>query len=105
MGPTFVLVKAGEFGGKRHHLFATPTEVIGLELTTIDSRQTHGAGCSLSAIIAARLSLTLNDRVSEEVMRAAVDFGIAATHHAIRFAPKLGAGCGPIESRVLHLGS
>jgi hydroxymethylpyrimidine/phosphomethylpyrimidine kinase len=104
LGPAYVLIKAGDFDGVRHHMIATPSGVVGLELKNLDTPQTHGAGCALSAVIAARLALTVQGEMKESVMRSAIDFAVAAVHHAIEFAPNFGAGRGPIESRMLHVG-
>ena len=105
LGPRYVLVKAGQFEDTQHHMFASPEEVIGLELGTLDSNDTHGAGCALSATITARLALTVSREVDNDVMKQAVHFAVAAVHHAIEFAPKLGQGIGPVETRMLHIGS
>lgn len=105
LGPKYVLVKAGEFDGTQHHMFASPEEVVGLELKKLDSNDTHGAGCALSATIAGRLALTIGQELEDEVVKQAVHFAVAAVHHAIEFAPKLGQGIGPVESRMLHIGS
>ena len=62
-----------------------------LEFTAerIDTRHTHGTGCTLSAAIAARLAL--GDDLATAVQRAK-DYVTAA----IRRAPGLGQGHGPL---------
>jgi hydroxymethylpyrimidine/phosphomethylpyrimidine kinase len=56
----------------------------------IETRNTHGTGCTLSAAIAARL--TLGDHLVAAVS-AALDY----VHEAIRTAPGLGGGHGPLN--------
>jgi hydroxymethylpyrimidine/phosphomethylpyrimidine kinase len=56
----------------------------------IDTRHTHGTGCTLSAAITARLAL--GDPPPLAIRRALV-----YVHRAIRTAPGLGAGAGPLN--------
>ncbi len=56
----------------------------------IDTRSTHGTGCTLSAAIAARLAR--GEALTEAVPRA-LDF----VHRAIAGAPGLGGGHGPLD--------
>ena len=56
----------------------------------IDSRHTHGTGCTLSAAIAAHLALGLP---LERAVETSLDF----VHRAIAGAPGLGAGRGPLN--------
>jgi hydroxymethylpyrimidine/phosphomethylpyrimidine kinase len=58
--------------------------------TRIETRNTHGTGCTLSAAIAARLAL--GDALSD-----AVETALAFVHRAIGAAPGLGAGHGPLN--------
>lgn len=103
-GPTAVLVKAGEFDGQQMHVFTEPEQLVTLMVDRHPTTHTHGAGCSLSAVIAARLALSSPKDDESVRMREAVDFAIAAVNHAVHFAPKYGNGCGPIEARLLHIG-
>jgi hydroxymethylpyrimidine/phosphomethylpyrimidine kinase len=64
------------------------TEVFRFE--RIDTRHTHGTGCTLSAAITARLALS--DALPQAVGRAR-----RYLQEAIRQAPGLGAGHGPLE--------
>ncbi|MEM7474377.1 MAG: bifunctional hydroxymethylpyrimidine kinase/phosphomethylpyrimidine kinase [Planctomycetota bacterium] len=103
LGPQVVLLKAGEFDGQHHHMIATGNEqVMGLSLESLQSKDTHGAGCVLSAAIAARLSLTVEDEVTLPLMEEAMRFAATSVHHAIEFAPELGQGIGPVEIRVIR---
>jgi hydroxymethylpyrimidine/phosphomethylpyrimidine kinase len=56
----------------------------------IDSRHTHGTGCTLSAAIAAHLALGLP---LERAVETSLDF----VHRAIAGAPGLGTGRGPLN--------
>ncbi len=56
----------------------------------LETRNTHGTGCTLSAAIAANLAL---GRPLEE----AVDAGLDYTSRAVQTAPGLGAGHGPLN--------
>ena len=56
----------------------------------IDSRATHGTGCTLSSAIAARLA-------AGEALPAAVEGAIGYLRRAIGSAPRLGAGHGPVN--------
>ena len=60
------------------------------ESARIDSKHTHGTGCTLSTAIACGLAQGL---ILEEAVQAAHDF----VHHAIRTAPGLGRGHGPLN--------
>ncbi len=105
LGSRYVLLKAGRLGEQRCHLFIDGERGQAIEVTDHDSKQTHGAGCALSATLTARLALTdPKDGDLTAQFEAAVLFAIRAVNHAIAHAPQLGGGCGPIESRILHLG-
>ena len=56
----------------------------------IASRNTHGTGCTLSSAIAANLALGLDDRQAIEKARAYLE-------GAIRHAPGIGKGHGPLN--------
>lgn len=88
MGPRHVLVKGG-------HLDAAATDVLYdghgfLEITSerIDSRNTHGTGCTLSAAIAALLA---RGRSVPEAVRGAKEYITGAIRHGL----ELGDGYGP----------
>lgn len=93
MGAQSVLVKGG------HIIGGNPGEVVDLlydgEFTEyrherIDTTSTHGTGCTLSAAIAAELAKGSELR---SAVRAAADF----VHQAMRTAPGLGHGHGPLN--------
>lgn len=56
----------------------------------IDTRHTHGTGCTLSAAIAAHLAL---GRAMEDAVECSLEF----VHRAIATAPALGSGNGPLN--------
>ncbi len=93
MGAKAVLVKGG------HITTGNPEEVVDLlhdgQLTEyrhrrLDTTSTHGTGCTLSAAIAASLAKGADLRNS---VRIATDF----VHEAMRTAPGLGRGHGPLN--------
>jgi hydroxymethylpyrimidine/phosphomethylpyrimidine kinase len=91
MGPRLVLVKGGHAEG---------TEVIDVVTSTdrsfeirgprTQTRHTHGTGCTLSSAIAANLAKGLPD---EDAIRQAR----AYLEGAIRHAPEIGRGHGPLD--------
>jgi len=89
-GAQAVLVKGGHLPGAATDVLWTDGRMIELTEPRVDTPHTHGTGCTLSAAIAARLALgdTLEDAVR------------AAKHYvtlAIRQAPALGKGHGPLQ--------
>ena len=56
----------------------------------IETSSTHGTGCTLSASVAAQLAL---GRELATAVQTSLDF----VHEAIRTAPHLGAGHGPLN--------
>ncbi len=91
LGPAAVLVKGGRLAGE------TVTDWLvwrgGAEAFTAprqESRNTHGAGCTLASAIATGLAQGL--LLAEAVRRA-----LAYVQEAIRTAPGLGKGCGPLH--------
>ncbi len=56
----------------------------------IETRHTHGTGCTLASAIAARLAL--GDELQDAV-RVSIDY----VHQAIKTAPQFGRGAGPIN--------
>ena len=89
MGAGAALVKGGHLPGPAIDVLWDGTQAIELVADRIDSRQTHGTGCTLSSAIAARLALG-DDVVS--ACRAAK----AYVTRGIERAPGLGHGHGPL---------
>jgi len=91
MGPAAVLVKGGHLAGTTvtdwlawrggHQAFTSPRS---------SSRNTHGTGCTLASAIATGLAQGL-------VLSVAVERALEYVQEAIRTAPHLGKGCGPLN--------
>ena len=73
--------------GSAQHVFESPR---------IDTRHTHGTGCTLSSAIASQLALGLD-------LADAVSAGIAYVRRAIASAPGLGSGHGPLNHFPGHV--
>ncbi len=93
LGPDAVLLTGG-------HLDGDPVDVYAGETTRafsrerVDTDDTHGSGCTLSAAIAARLA-------AGDALEAAVERGIDATASAIASDLSLGAGSGPVDHAAI----
>jgi hydroxymethylpyrimidine/phosphomethylpyrimidine kinase len=89
LGARAVVVKGGHLEGPAIDLLFDGVTATRLEAERVPGRHTHGTGCTFSSAIAARLALgdTLIDAV-----RAAK----AYVSQAIRRAPGLGHGAGPL---------
>jgi len=92
LGPKAVLVKGGHLrGGAASDLFASPGgDREWLEGERIDSSNTHGTGCVLSAAITARLA-------HGDPLDVAVRAGKAFVTEAIRHSLAIGGGIGPVN--------
>jgi hydroxymethylpyrimidine/phosphomethylpyrimidine kinase len=92
LGASAVLVKGGhlEDPARSDDLFVGPSWEGWLEGERIDTPNTHGTGCTLSAAIAARLAL--GDDLPDAI-RAAKAFVTEAIRHALT----LGGGIGPVD--------
>lgn len=89
-GARAVLIKGGHIAGERViDLLATPSGETLLEGPRIDTRHTHGTGCALASACATGLALGYG--LEDAVARA-----WAYVAEAIRQAPGLGAGHGPL---------
>jgi hydroxymethylpyrimidine/phosphomethylpyrimidine kinase len=90
LGPRLVMVKGGHLENPESvDVVIGAHEVFELRRPRISSRNTHGTGCTLSSAIAANLALGLGDREAIERAREYLD-------GAIRHAPGLGRGYGPL---------
>lgn len=90
-GAQAVLVKGGHIAGARFtDLLATERQELFFEAGRIDTTSTHGTGCTLASAIAGLLARGLP--LAEAVERAR-----AYVLEAIRRAPGLGAGHGPLD--------
>jgi hydroxymethylpyrimidine/phosphomethylpyrimidine kinase len=93
-GAGAALIKGGHLasGGVTDVLF-DGTELRAFHRPRIQTRSTHGTGCTLSAAIAAGLARGLS-------LRDAVESGLGYVHRAIERAPNLGRGNGPLNHLV-----
>jgi len=91
LGPRVVLVKGGHLDGPDSiDVVCTASGTFEIRRPRILTRHTHGTGCTLSSAIAANLALGLADREAIEAARDYLD-------GAIRHAPGLGSGHGPLN--------
>ncbi len=88
LGVPHVLVKGGRLPGQTIDVLWSEGELHRFASPRVDSSQTHGTGCVLSAAIAARLA-------RGEELTAAILGAKAFVTAAIRSAPQLGQGTGP----------
>lgn len=88
MGPRCVLIKGGHRAGGCRDVLYDGRDFTVFEAPRIDTKNTHGTGCTLASAIAAGLAQGLNP---VEAVRRAKEF----VSTAIRFAPALGKGHGP----------
>ena len=89
-GPRVVLVKGGHLRGSESvDVIVTAHDSFELRRPRVESTSTHGTGCTLSSAIAANLALGLELQPALERAREYVD-------GAIRHAPGLGRGHGPL---------
>lgn len=90
MGARTVVVKGGHSPGEPADLLLAPSGLVRLPGRRVETRHTHGTGCTFSAAIAAGLA-----------RGASVPEAVAAAKRylqsAIEQAPGLGAGHGPLE--------
>jgi hydroxymethylpyrimidine/phosphomethylpyrimidine kinase len=92
-GARAVLIKGGHGAGPEAvDLFVTSTGTTRLATPRIDTRNTHGTGCTLSSAIAAGLAkgLAMEDAIS--AAKAHVTAGIAAAQNQ-----NIGQGAGPLH--------
>jgi hydroxymethylpyrimidine/phosphomethylpyrimidine kinase len=91
LGPGAVLVKGGHLQGERSDdLFRDRDRTAWIEAERIDTANTHGTGCVLSAAIASYLA-------RGEDLLTAVSAGKRFVTKAIRHALAIGQGIGPVD--------
>ncbi|MFP4579811.1 MAG: bifunctional hydroxymethylpyrimidine kinase/phosphomethylpyrimidine kinase [Candidatus Sumerlaeia bacterium] len=91
LGPQSVLLKGGHLGGDSSndlYMDANVSEI--LSAKRLDNKHTHGTGCTLSAAIAACLA---HGKSPLDAVRRAKEY----VSEAIRTAPPLGHGIGPVN--------
>jgi hydroxymethylpyrimidine/phosphomethylpyrimidine kinase len=90
MGAQAALVKGGHLAGDRVVDILYDGDVRVFRGRRLESTNTHGTGCTLSAAITAQLA-------NGESLHAAVRRSIDYVHNAIATAPGLGSGHGPLN--------
>jgi len=90
LGARAVVAKGGHLEGAAIDVFHDGRDAVELRAERLDTRHTHGTGCTFSSAIAARLAL--GDALPDAV-RAAKDY----VTRAIAQAPGLGRGHGPLQ--------
>lgn len=91
LGAQAVLMKGGHVAGDRVvDLLITPSGETSFEGPRLNTRHTHGTGCTLSSACAAGLA-------QGHPLEQAVALAWAYTAEAIRRAPGFGAGHGPLD--------
>lgn len=94
LGAAAVLLKGGHLPGPIvRDILATAAGIVVIESPRIDTRHTHGTGCTLASAVATGLAQGLS-------LADAVRRGTAYVQAAIRAAPGLGAGHGPLGHGV-----
>ncbi len=90
-GPDCVLVTGGDLGGDMIvDVLATPMEIRTFTSPRINTKATHGTGCTLASAIATFLA---QGRDVVDAVEDARDY----VHMAMTRAPGLGAGAGPLD--------
>ena len=90
LGCEAVLVKGGHLEGPPVDVLLTSGGVVEIAAERVETRHTHGTGCTYSAAITARLAR--GEALEEAVRRAK-----AWLTEALRRAPGLGGGVGPVD--------
>jgi hydroxymethylpyrimidine/phosphomethylpyrimidine kinase len=93
LGARAVIVKGGHLDGPPIDVLDDGTAVIELTGERVESSNTHGTGCTFASAIAARLA-------SGDSLEAAARSAKAYVTRAIRQAPGLGRGRGPLAHFV-----
>lgn len=93
MGARAVLVKGGHLAGEAIDLLDDGGQVSVFRAARIETTSTHGTGCTLAAAIAACLARGVN-------LAAAVSVAKRFVTDAIRLAPRIGHGHGPVNHSV-----
>jgi hydroxymethylpyrimidine/phosphomethylpyrimidine kinase len=93
-GAGAALVKGGHLPeGEISDVLVTHSGIRHFTHPRIDTKSTHGTGCTLSAAITAGLALG-------QPLEEAVAHGLDFVHRAIAAAPDLGAGHGPVNHSI-----
>lgn len=90
LGPQAVLIKGGHLAGDATDILFYQGEWTEFAAPRIDTRHTHGTGCTYSAAITALLAVNVD-------LKSAVAKAKRYITEAIRTSPQLGAGTGPLN--------
>jgi hydroxymethylpyrimidine/phosphomethylpyrimidine kinase len=91
LGPKAVLIKGGHLAREKvYDVLVSPTGSKVFESPRIDTRHTHGTGCTLASAIATGIAQGMD-------IHAAVVRARNYVFEAIRYAPGLGHGHGPLN--------
>ncbi len=93
LGPKAVLLKGGHLKGDSTDVFCDRKRIVFLKAPRIRTRHTHGTGCTYSAAITAELA-------KGRELLAAIRIAKRFITEAIRTAPGLGHGTGPVNHFV-----
>jgi len=100
-GAHAALIKGGH-GGERvvYDLLALQTGFEIFEHERLETRNTHGTGCTLASALAGQLAQQCaadKDALQALDLIAATETALAYVHQAIKTAPNIGAGNGPLN--------
>jgi hydroxymethylpyrimidine/phosphomethylpyrimidine kinase len=95
LGARVVIVKGGHLSGRAIDIWHDGGRTVELEADRIDTPHTHGTGCTFSSAIAAGLALGHDLETAARRAKAYVT-------GAIRHAPGLGHGHGPLHHFWMH---
>ena len=100
-GTHAALIKGGHCKGNNViDLLALQSGFELFEHERLETRNTHGTGCTLASAIAGQLAAQIPGGSSPDLtpdLRAATEHALAYVHTAIKNAPNLGHGNGPLE--------
>jgi len=88
MGPKNVIIKGGHMEGEATDVFFDGEQFVYLKSPRINTKNTHGTGCTLSSAIASNLALGLDMKQS---VQKAKEYIIGAIQHSL----DIGKGAGP----------
>jgi len=97
LGAKNVLLKLGEVSGGSINVLGLGRENIAFKLPRLDSNNTHGTGCALSAAIVAGLAIGRD-------LKWSVDHAIRAIYYGIELGQPIGSGLHPIEFSAIPYG-
>lgn len=90
LGPRVVIVKGGHSEGDATDVYFDGSEMVELRAHRVDTRNTHGSGCTFSAAITAGLARGLDPLSATREAKTFIT-------HAIEFGLEIGHGHGPVN--------